>query len=300
MNYGNLFSKAWDLIWEHKFLILLGVLVALGSAGGSGAGQGGASGVDGGQVFNGPVFDFNFQQPFQDVAVPFYALAGGLIVAGMIMVIGLALWVVSTVSRGGLIYGADTVAGGGESTFSASFRAGWDQIWRLIGIGLVPAIPAVLLGVVGLFSLGLYRRVEVISGRAVPEALPTMAGFLPNIALVCVLLLVFLLLTLLRSFANRACMLENQGVVASYRRGFEVLSSHLGPAIVLFILQVLLSLGIGVVLLLPGILIALCCFLWPILLLVQGTFAAFYSTLWTLAWNQWTGREDGTPEFTGA
>lgn len=291
MDYGKLFSRAWDIIWDHKFLILLGVLVALGSAGGSGAGQRGASGVDGGQTFNGPSFNFNFQRPLQDVGIPLIAIAGGLIIAGMLLVVGLALWVVATISRGGLIYGADVVSGGEHSSFSASFRAGWEKGWRLIGIGFVPAIPAALLGVVGLLSLGLYRRVEMISGETISQALPTMAGLVPNIALVCILLVVFLLFTLLRSFANRACMLENRGVLASYRRGFDVLRSNVGPAIVLFLLQVLLSLGIGLILLLPGILIALCCFLWPILLVIQGTFAAFYSTLWTLAWNQWTGRD---------
>jgi len=59
--------------------------------------------------------------------------------------------------------------------------------------------------------------------------------------------------------------------------------------LVLFLLQVAISIGIAVALFFPGILIALCCLLWPLLLLFQGTFAAFYSTLWTLAWNQWTG-----------
>jgi len=30
MEYGKLLSQAWNITWEHKFLILLGVLVALG------------------------------------------------------------------------------------------------------------------------------------------------------------------------------------------------------------------------------------------------------------------------------
>ncbi len=29
MDYGRLLRRAWDIIWAHKFLILLGVLVAL-------------------------------------------------------------------------------------------------------------------------------------------------------------------------------------------------------------------------------------------------------------------------------
>jgi hypothetical protein len=84
-------------------------------------------------------------------------------------------------------------------------------------------------------------------------------------------------------------MLENKGVFSSYRRGMEILGNNLGSAIILFLLQIAVSIGFGLLLFMPGIVMALCCFLWPLLLLVQGAFAAFYSTLWTLAWNMWVG-----------
>jgi hypothetical protein len=44
-----------------------------------------------------------------------------------------------------------------------------------------------------------------------------------------------------------------------------------------------------VVLLLPGLILVLCCVLWPLLLLIQGTKVAYFSTMWTLAWREWTG-----------
>jgi len=37
------------------------------------------------------------------------------------------------------------------------------------------------------------------------------------------------------------------------------------------------------------VVMALCCVLWPVLLLVQGAIASYFSTLWTLAWREWTG-----------
>jgi hypothetical protein len=92
-------------------------------------------------------------------------------------------------------------------------------------------------------------------------------------------------------------MLEDTGVFNSYRRGLEVLGNNLGPAIILFLLQIAVSIVIGLFLFVPGILITLCCFLWPLLLIAQGAFSAYFSTLWTLTWNQWTG----TPEvFAGS
>lgn len=35
MDYGQLLRRTWNVVWAHKFLILLGVLVALRSVGSS-------------------------------------------------------------------------------------------------------------------------------------------------------------------------------------------------------------------------------------------------------------------------
>ena len=40
MDYGSILTRAWRIIWENKWLILLGVLVALGSSSGGGGGGG--------------------------------------------------------------------------------------------------------------------------------------------------------------------------------------------------------------------------------------------------------------------
>lgn len=45
---------------------------------------------------------------------------------------------------------------------------------------------------------------------------------------------------LLRNFAERACILENLGVFAAYRRGWALIH-NLGPAIVLFLVQIALT-----------------------------------------------------------
>jgi hypothetical protein len=232
---------------------------------------------------------FDFQAPLRGFGLPVMSVLGILAVTVMILLIALPLWVVSTVSRGGLIYGADTIAGGESTDFGDAFRTGWEKGWRLVGIAVIPAIPGFFLFLIGLMSFGIYRWGEVIYAGERIGNVANIWFFIPVISVVCLLLVISLLLTLLRTFANRACMLEDLGVIASYRRGFEVLGSNLGPAIVLFFLQIVISIGILLSLIIPGVVILLCCFLWPILLLIQGTIAAFFSTLWTLAWNEWTG-----------
>jgi hypothetical protein len=75
------------------------------------------------------------------------------------------------------------------------------------------------------------------------------------------------------------------------------LTRNFGPALVLFLIQIAVSVGIGIAMILPGIVMALCCLLWPLLILIQGAIAAYFSTLWTLAWRQWTGQAvQATPQ----
>jgi hypothetical protein len=98
-----------------------------------------------------------------------------------------------------------------------------------------------------------------------------------------------LVLSILRNFAERACILEDLGVIDSYRRGTSVLMANLGEAIILIVLQIAIFIVLGILLFLPGLVLVLCCFLWPLLLVVKGAVEAFLSALWTLAWRTWTG-----------
>ena len=83
-------------------------------------------------------------------------------------------------------------------------------------------------------------------------------------------------------------MLEGLGVFDSYRRGWEVATTNLAAAVLLFVIQIAITIGLGIALFVPSIVMVLCFVLWPVLLLIQGAIAAYFSTLWTLAWREWT------------
>ena len=70
--------------------------------------------------------------------------------------------------------------------------------------------------------------------------------------------------------------------------GWAVLKTNFGAAFILFLIQIAISIGLALVLIGPSIVMVLCCLLWPLLLLIQGTIAAYFSTVWTLAWREWT------------
>jgi hypothetical protein len=205
-----------------------------------------------------------------------------LVLVGIALTIALAVWIISTLSRGALIAGASAVDAGSVTNFGETFAVAWRKGWTLLGIGIFPAIPALLLLLVSLGAAGLYMGAAPMVGGLDRFAAPRNAWVI-LVVLICVALPVALLLNLLRTFANRACMLEGCGVFAAYARGFNVLMENFGPALLLFLIQLGVSIALGLVLLLP----ALCCLFWPLLILVQGLFAAYFSTMWTLAWRRW-------------
>ena len=292
MDYGKLFTRAWDIIWKYKFLILLGVLVALSGSSGSGGNQSRYM-FEGGDIPWNDMPRFEYGSPFQDMDLSILAILGLIALGVVLLVVGLALWVAGTISGGGLISAVNDIELDIPANFSSAFQAGWKKGWRLLGIDLVPAIPGFALFIGGLAIFLSYGGfVEMMDG-VWPYA--GIGPFLPLILLTCLLLPIILFLSMMRTFATRACMLEDLGVVASYRRGFEVLAANLGTALILFLIQIAVSIGLFIVMIVPGLLMVLCCLLWPVLILVQGAFSAYLSTLWTLAWREFVGGAEIVP-----
>ncbi|MGD8464905.1 MAG: hypothetical protein PVI09_13645 [Anaerolineae bacterium] len=286
MDYSKILHRAWDIIWRHKFLIILGVLVALGSSLGSST-SGGTN-----LQFTGDTANTEFGVPLPESlsgtgmwdspVLPIWLL---LFLAGMGVIVALVLWVVSALARGGLIAGAAAGDSGRSTSFSQAWSAGWKRGWTLLGIGVLPAIPGLVLLLMG--GMGFWVYMSDASTRLGIPAVRNVAVILAMLA--CLAVPLVLVLELLRALANRACMLEGLGVLDAYRRGIQVLIDNLGSALVLFLIQVAVTLVMFILLIVPGICLALCCLFWPVLVLLQGAVTAYFSTMWTVAWREWTG-----------
>jgi hypothetical protein len=130
---------------------------------------------------------------------------------------------------------------GGRLSFSQGLRLGWSRTaWRLFLIDLLVALP-VALGLVLLFGL-------VLSPLLLWTTRDTLAGIIGTITsaglffpFLAVVILVSLLVSLLLRFFHRSCAIENLGVIASIRHGFEVVRNHLKDVGVMWL--IMLSLG---------------------------------------------------------
>jgi hypothetical protein len=229
------------------------------------------------------------------LGLPVVSMLVAFALVGIALTIALALWVVSTLARGALIAGASAADAGSATSFGEAFAMAWEKGWTLLGIGVFPAIPALVLLLGALGAATVY-----VSAPPVIDGLDPVAGprnvWVILTALTCVALPFMFGLNLLRTFANRACILDDCSVFAAYGRGFRVLVDNVGSALLLFLIQIGSGIALGLVLLLS----ALCCLLWPLLLLVQGTAAAYFSTMWTLAWRRWISTSTAADEALAA
>lgn len=285
MDFGKLFGRAWEMLWQNLFLILMGVVVVLGGSGSGFASQSRFA-FQGGNFPGRDFQSLELEQLFQSWDIPSFAVAGIFLFTAAILLFGLVFWALGLITRGGMITAVDDLDGGRETNFVTGFQAGWEKGWKLLGIGLVPAIPGFILMIIVITTL-VFSGSELFAGEGFGSM--GIPGFAPLLFTICIFVPIMMFVSALQTFANRACMLEDKGVIASYRRGLEVLGDNLGPVLILFLLQVVINIALGIIFVIPGILAAMCCFLWPLLLFVQAAFVAFYSILWTLAWRDWTG-----------
>ena len=292
MDYTGLLTKAWNTVWNNKFLMVFGLLAAFGQATRGGANvYSGNSGGSGGQPGNFPPdFERFFDRGFGELTP---AVTAAIVAAACLAcVILICIVLVNRIAQGGLINGVNTIDGGGTSGFFSALRAGWSKLLTLVLIWLVAAIPSILmvlvLGAMGFGYLssgqGELLRDALAGGnfdRSI-RALFTNGGFVLGIlAVFCPLFFISLIMQAIALFADRACVVEGKGLVDAYQRGFQVLRDHLGNAVGVYLLQVIL-LGVAQFALATPI---LCCFAWPI----TGVIESYFSTVWTLAWRQWTG-----------
>lgn len=236
MDYGNVLARAWQISWRWKVLWILGLLAGLGRAmsGGSNSRYSTGSGEWGGP---------------QDLGIPpevFGALAGA---ACLGLIIGIALWVISVIARGGLIAGVHQVEEEGDTSFGRAWRAGASRFWTLFGIGILAAIPMILAILLGFVVLGttLFAGIQA-SGSS--SGLSRLGAILAPVAccsvtFLCGLFVVALVLAQIRIYAERAAIMEDLGWIDAFKRGWQILKENLGPTIILWIIFFVIGLALA-------------------------------------------------------
>lgn len=308
LNFGEIFTRAWQIIWKHKVLWIFGIFA--GCASGNGGGSGGNSNFSGdADVFqsNGgdvpPVLqDFFFEiERFFNTITPeqiIIFVVGLFCVLFIISLLSMALGIMGEI---GLLRGVLQVEGGAEKlTFGELWVASTPFFWRLLVLWIVPGF--VFLVLLAIFIIPAILLVESTDGGSLLFLLPFF----------CIVLPLAFVIALFRWLATMTIVLEDLSIMDGLRRGWDVLRTHFGSMFLMGILLFVINAVIGLVIAIPliiifvpfifgvalggdilqfGLIAALVCFCLylPVSIILGGIIQAFNYTAWGLAYLRLTG-----------
>ncbi len=312
MNLSDQIERAFRLAWKHKMLLSLGILLAALS--GSGASDSLLLNAiplqriqrELGGIVTLPNLPRLPAPRLGELLREVYGLAGQFGIGGLIaltitlLIIGVIVGVLVIVLRGGLIAASAEADQTGETSLRSALRQGWRSTWRLIVIASVPAIPITIAAIAAaLIGWVVVRQAGGFNTLALAGEVRRAFGvrlLMLTILVLCPFSLVTTALSLLRPFADRACILEDRGALTSYRRGWEVLRAHPGDAILLALFQLVVQVAVGSLVSIPRLAAAVCFIAAPLLWIVFGLFRTYFLVVWTLVWRGWTQPDiEGSP-----
>ncbi|MGE5224155.1 MAG: hypothetical protein ACM3PY_17075 [Omnitrophica WOR_2 bacterium] len=295
MDFGEVLSRAWQIIWKHKVLWIFGILAGCGGAANSG---GSNSGIRyGREATNLPPAVQNFFIQIENL--PRWELTAlVLTLIAVILVFVILAILLGTIGRIGLIRGTQMADQGAEVLhFSELFHESSHYFWRVFGLNLVVGLILFAIALVG-FVAAILAIIATL-GLFILCALP----------LLCVLIPLAWLIQVIVEQANIALVVEDLGILAALERGWRVFIDNLGAMIVMALILIIGVGGIGgliigipvAVIIVPaltgafigtqtalnsGLLIAGLCLVAyiPVLWVLSGILRSYTSSAWTLTY----------------
>lgn len=247
MNYGEAIEKAWKIIWRFKILWVLGLL---------------ASCAGGGITI--PSFNYQFSSAdYQNMgrgnflpssianwfqSIPVWVWILGFLV---ILVLGLLFFIVGLVGRIGVKRGAWRAdEGAAKLVFGDLFTESLGYFWRMLGLSLLVGLPGFFFAIISLvFFLG--SIFSMFASQTSNAGILLLCVALP---LFCLIIPLSWIMTILSELCSSALVAENLGVIASLKRGWNLMWKKLGSVVLISLVTGVIQIAVAIVL---GILAAL-------------------------------------------
>jgi hypothetical protein len=309
-NFGEVLSRAWQIIWKHKVLWIFGIFAGC-SRGGSFRGNSGGGG--GGGQPNFPPEVLRIFEIIQQNLTMFIVI--GCIVLLLIWAVTIFL---STIGKVGLIRGTfEAEAGAERLIFGQLFSESTPYFWRVFGLSLIVAIP-VLIVLALLIAAGVAFAISASNGN--DAARVGVFGIVPLlIGCLCLLVPVMFVVGMIIRQAENAIVLEDLPVLPAISRGWDVFRANLGPVILMAIILAVMGVIVGIIVALPVLAIVvpaaitfavgkaqnwtpmifagicLCLYI-PVAWVLNGIITAYTESAWTLTYMRLTAKpQDSAP-----
>jgi hypothetical protein len=320
-NFGEVLTRAWQIISKHKVLWIFGILA--GCSRGGGGGSGGSGGNTGFET-QAPDLPPQLERWFRIIAEN--ATQYILIAITVLCLIWIVVLFLGTIGRIGLIRGTAQAEGGaGKLIFGQLFSESTPYFWRMFGLSLVIGLPVLILVAIliaGLLSFIVPLSVSSGIGNDTPRL-----GFLAVIpffaACMCLLVPVMLVVGLIVRQAENAIVLEDLGVFPALSRGWEVFRRNLGPIILMAVILAVIGIVAGLIIAIPVFIIifptmvafflgearnwtpmvimSVCiCIYIPISMVLNGILTSYIESAWTLTYMRLTNTTVSPPQMIEA
>jgi len=333
MEYGRIIRHAWNVTWRNKILWIFGIAAALFGAkihpsGGGGQGVNySLNSQDWDKMRRGmPFLPWERHMPFgpgidwQQIGI---AIAG-LLAIGLIVAIILAVLrvIVRYTSLGAMIGMVDEIETQEGTSFRGGLRQGWKRLLHLLAIniilGLISAIiVGLLIVVIGLVAAMIGGIVWALSqgGSGIMTG-AIIVGIIAGLGLLLLMIAVSLAIaaavTVLREFAFRASVLEQQGVIDALKSAVTLVRQQPQESLLMWLIMWAIRLGLGMVAI-PLVAVAIAVMIipaaglgalteavWPAMLafvpmvllvfviatVIKGIYTVFRSSVWTLTFRE--------------
>ncbi|HQV95680.1 MAG TPA: hypothetical protein PLF41_14555, partial [Anaerolineales bacterium] len=223
-NFGDVLTRAWQIVWKHKILWVFGILASCGRGGGSFNSNtgGGGNGGGGDQPPNIPPQMLRWFQTIEQNLTTII-----IVLVALFCILWIVTVFLSAIGKIGLIRGTAQADSGAEKlVFGELFSGSVPYFWRMFGLSLILGLPA--------FIVGIVIAVVVVGGLVASgggdTAILGMLGMMPiMIGCLCLLVPVMFVLGMIFRQAENAVVLEEMGVLPAITRGWEVFKANLGP-----------------------------------------------------------------------
>ena len=314
-NFGEILTRAWQIVWKHRVLWVFGILASCGR-GGSNFNSGSSGQGDGG-FGTPPDLPPQILELIRTIEQNLTAFIVGIIALTCI------IWIVtiflSTIGKIGLIRGTSQIEGGTEGLiFGQLFSESTPYFWRIFGLSLIVSLPVLIVAVVVVIGLlGFLILIPASSGSDTPPMIGL--GMIPLlIGCFCLLIPVMFVIGLIARQAENAIVLEEMSVLPAISRGWDVFRNNLGPIIIMAIILAVIGFVVGFIIAIPifiivvpaviafamgeaqnwtplGIAGVCICLYIPISLLLNGIAIAFTESAWTLTYMRLTKPQSSEP-----
>jgi hypothetical protein len=316
MDYWGILKEAWDVTWRNRALWVLGLFVTGGASVSSGRSMS-SSDMEtwqSGGAESTSVTSVEIQQALDEVGAELGVSLGtisdwvpwlivvGIMFAFVMLIVFLVFAVLGIAARGGLVHQVNEALAGREVRASTGWRMGFRYFWRVLGIGIVLALPALAFAIVATGVFFVFGGLAVLMDGVTIPGLVSMGIALAMIGVVA--LPVSVVISMLYEISFRHAILAERGVIDSIKASWSDLWGRRGVAsmwLVMILVYIVLAVLAGIVIVPLGLVAALFiagsvaaagwAMLWLIVpagivmlavfMLIKAVFSTFVSAAWT-------------------